>query len=29
VKGLMELATVTTRLQLGWYARERGWVTRG
>ncbi len=28
VKGLMELAGVTTRLQLGWYAHERGWVTR-
>ncbi|GAA2445744.1 helix-turn-helix domain-containing protein [Streptomyces lavendulocolor] len=28
VKGLMELAGVTTRLQLGWHARERGWVTR-
>ncbi|MER7830511.1 MULTISPECIES: helix-turn-helix domain-containing protein [unclassified Streptomyces] len=28
VKGLMELAGVTTRLQLGWHAYERGWVTR-
>lgn len=28
VKGLMELAGVTTRLQLGWYAYERGWVAR-
>ncbi len=28
VKGLMELAGVTTRLQLGWQAYERGWVTR-
>ena len=28
VKGLMELAGVTTRLQLGWHARDRGWVTR-
>ncbi|MEU5807697.1 MULTISPECIES: helix-turn-helix domain-containing protein [unclassified Streptomyces] len=28
VKGLMELAGVTTRLQLGWHARERGWVAR-
>ncbi|MEV3993702.1 helix-turn-helix domain-containing protein [Streptomyces sp. NPDC049837] len=28
VKGLMELAGVTTRLQLGWHAHERGWVTR-
>ncbi|OIK23054.1 helix-turn-helix transcriptional regulator [Streptomyces malaysiense] len=29
VKRLMELAGVTTRLQLGWHAHERGWVTRG
>ncbi|MDT9685403.1 helix-turn-helix domain-containing protein [Streptomyces sp. TRM76323] len=28
VRGLMELAGVTTRLQLGWHAYERGWVTR-
>ncbi|MEV8532720.1 helix-turn-helix domain-containing protein [Streptomyces sp. NPDC051211] len=28
VKGLMELADVATRLQLGWHAYERGWVTR-
>ncbi|WP_420783175.1 helix-turn-helix transcriptional regulator [Streptomyces sp. LPB2020-019-1HS] len=28
VKRLMELAGVTTRLQLGWHAYERGWVTR-
>ncbi|AYG79647.1 hypothetical protein DWB77_01762 [Streptomyces hundungensis] len=28
VKGLMELTGVTTRLQLGWHAYERGWVTR-
>ncbi|MEU8542138.1 helix-turn-helix domain-containing protein [Streptomyces sp. NPDC048717] len=28
VKGLMELAGVTTRLQLGWYAYEKGWVAR-
>ncbi|WP_327257731.1 helix-turn-helix domain-containing protein [Streptomyces sp. NBC_01244] len=28
VKGLMELSGVTTRLQLGWYAYERGWVAR-
>ncbi|MFB9393868.1 helix-turn-helix domain-containing protein [Streptomyces coeruleoprunus] len=28
VKGLMELAGVTTRLQLGWHAYERGWVSR-
>ncbi|BCM70339.1 MULTISPECIES: helix-turn-helix transcriptional regulator [Streptomyces] len=28
VRRLMELAGVTTRLQLGWHARERGWVTR-
>ncbi|MEU3878053.1 MULTISPECIES: helix-turn-helix transcriptional regulator [Streptomyces] len=26
VKRLMELAGVTTRLQLGWYAAERGWA---
>jgi hypothetical protein len=24
----MELAEVTTRLQLGWHAYERGWVSR-
>jgi sugar-specific transcriptional regulator TrmB len=28
VKRLMEIATVTTRLQLGWQAYERGWVSR-
>ncbi|MEU1127844.1 helix-turn-helix domain-containing protein [Streptomyces sp. NPDC005899] len=28
VKGLMELAGVSTRLQLGWHAYERGWVAR-
>ncbi|AQT75089.1 helix-turn-helix domain-containing protein [Streptomyces sp. fd1-xmd] len=28
VKGLMEAAGVTTRLQLGWHAYERGWVAR-
>ncbi|MFI0976708.1 helix-turn-helix domain-containing protein [Streptomyces sp. NPDC021093] len=28
VKGLMEEAGVTTRLQLGWHAYERGWVGR-
>jgi sugar-specific transcriptional regulator TrmB/DNA-binding CsgD family transcriptional regulator len=28
VKGLMETAGVTTRLQLGWHAYERGWVSR-
>ncbi|MEU8438436.1 helix-turn-helix domain-containing protein [Streptomyces sp. NPDC029216] len=28
VKGLMEMAGVTTRLQLGWHAYERGWVAR-
>jgi hypothetical protein len=28
VKRLMELAGVTTRLQLGWHAHERGWVAR-
>ncbi|MFF8290081.1 helix-turn-helix domain-containing protein [Streptomyces sp. NPDC016309] len=28
VRGLMERAGVTTRLQLGWHAHERGWVTR-
>ncbi|MFI8193589.1 helix-turn-helix domain-containing protein [Streptomyces sp. NPDC085946] len=28
VKRLMELAGVTTRLQLGWAAYERGWVAR-
>ncbi|MFE3495355.1 helix-turn-helix domain-containing protein [Streptomyces sp. NPDC059175] len=29
VRGLMELAGVTTRLQLGWRAYEKGWVARG
>lgn len=29
VKGLMELTGVTTRLQLGWHAYEKGWVARG
>ncbi|MDI3405393.1 helix-turn-helix domain-containing protein [Streptomyces cavernicola] len=28
VKGLMEMAGVTTRLQLGWHAYEREWVAR-
>ncbi|MET9802386.1 helix-turn-helix domain-containing protein [Streptomyces sp. NPDC006368] len=28
VKSLMETAGVTTRLQLGWHAYERGWVAR-
>lgn len=28
VKRLMELCGVTTRLQLGWHAYERGWVSR-
>ncbi|MFC0599129.1 helix-turn-helix domain-containing protein [Streptomyces palmae] len=28
VKRLMELVGVTTRLQLGWHAYERGWVSR-
>lgn len=28
VRGLMEMAGVTTRLQLGWHARERGWIVR-
>ncbi|MFD5426662.1 helix-turn-helix domain-containing protein [Streptomyces sp. NPDC127084] len=28
VSGLMELAGVTTRLQLGWHAYEKGWVAR-
>jgi sugar-specific transcriptional regulator TrmB len=28
VRRLMELAEVTTRLQLGWHAYERGWVSR-
>ncbi|MCX4547355.1 helix-turn-helix transcriptional regulator [Streptomyces sp. NBC_01387] len=28
VKRLMELTGVTTRLQLGWHAYEKGWVTR-
>jgi sugar-specific transcriptional regulator TrmB len=29
VRRLMELTGVTTRLQLGWHAYERGWVARG
>ncbi|MDX3850769.1 helix-turn-helix domain-containing protein [Streptomyces sp. AK02-01A] len=29
VRGLMELSGVTTRLQLGWHAYEKGWVARG
>lgn len=29
VKRLMELTDVTTRLQLGWHAYEKGWVARG
>ncbi|MER5490302.1 helix-turn-helix domain-containing protein [Streptomyces sp. NPDC002490] len=28
VRGLMERAGVTTRLQLGWHARDHGWVGR-
>ncbi|MEU6572231.1 helix-turn-helix transcriptional regulator [Streptomyces sp. NPDC046805] len=28
VKRLMELTGVTTRLQLGWHAYERGWISR-
>lgn len=28
VRHLMEIAGVTTRLQLGWQAYERGWVAR-
>ncbi|MGW7465948.1 helix-turn-helix domain-containing protein [Streptomyces xantholiticus] len=28
VKGLMELTGVTTRLQLGWHAYAKGWVSR-
>ncbi|RKT78318.1 sugar-specific transcriptional regulator TrmB [Terracoccus luteus] len=28
VSGLLDRAGVTSRLQLGWQARERGWVTR-
>ncbi|MEN3586076.1 helix-turn-helix transcriptional regulator [Streptomyces sp. ZYX-F-203] len=28
VRRLMEMAGVTTRLQLGWHAYERGWVAR-
>ncbi|MFC5908584.1 helix-turn-helix domain-containing protein [Streptacidiphilus monticola] len=28
VKRLLDLAGVTTRMQLGWYAYERGWVAR-
>ncbi|MFJ1748305.1 helix-turn-helix domain-containing protein [Streptomyces sp. NPDC088116] len=28
VRGLMELGGVTTRLQLGWHAYEKGWVAR-
>ena len=29
VQGLMQLAGVTSRLQLGWQARDRGWIVRG
>ncbi|NGN69377.1 helix-turn-helix transcriptional regulator [Streptomyces sp. A7024] len=29
VKRLMEIVGVATRLQLGWHAYERGWVSRG
>jgi ATP:corrinoid adenosyltransferase len=29
VKRLMEIAEVSTRLQLGWHTYERGWVARG
>ncbi|WP_370150311.1 helix-turn-helix transcriptional regulator [Streptacidiphilus sp. EB129] len=28
VKRLMDIASVTTRMQLGWHAFERGWVAR-
>jgi DNA-binding NarL/FixJ family response regulator len=28
IKRLMEIADVSTRLQLGWHAYERGWITR-
>ncbi|MCB5912112.1 LuxR C-terminal-related transcriptional regulator, partial [Streptomyces pinistramenti] len=28
VRNLMELAGVTTRMQLGWQAYERGWLAR-
>jgi hypothetical protein len=28
VKRLMNIAGVATRLQLGWQAYERGWVSR-
>jgi sugar-specific transcriptional regulator TrmB len=28
VQGLMHLAGVTSRLQLGWHAHDRGWLTR-
>ncbi|MEU8620527.1 helix-turn-helix domain-containing protein [Streptomyces sp. NPDC048623] len=28
IQRLMELAGVTTRMQLGWYAHEQGWVRR-
>ncbi|MHA6759153.1 helix-turn-helix domain-containing protein [Streptacidiphilus sp. PAMC 29251] len=28
VKRMMDLAEVTTRMQLGWHAYERGWVSR-
>lgn len=28
VKRLMDLAGLTTRMQLGWHAYERGWVVR-
>ncbi|MBM7832184.1 sugar-specific transcriptional regulator TrmB/DNA-binding CsgD family transcriptional regulator [Agromyces cerinus] len=29
VRGLMQLAGVSSRLQLGWHASERGWIVRG
>ncbi|GAA3039472.1 hypothetical protein GCM10020000_17310 [Streptomyces olivoverticillatus] len=29
VRGMMELAGVTTRLQLGWHAAEHGWTAQG
>jgi hypothetical protein len=28
VQGLMQLAGVSTRLQLGWHASEKGWIAR-
>ena len=28
VQGLMQLAGVTSRLQLGWHAHDRGWIVR-